>query len=267
MSDSIYADFHVHSHFSPCARPSATAEAMIARAREKGLAAIGFADHFTPVPVPGLPFYDRQRLRILDELRSEIARLAPFSDIEVLVGVEADYTVAGEDCLDPQAVARADHVVCAASHYHLPTAPQPTDERPRVRAELMLSMARAMLHVPGVSIWAHPFACSKMQPLVPIMEAVREEELAALIALANEREVAIEINGGSALEGDYLEAVGRFFGLAREMGSRFTVTADAHKPQDLDRIDVALRWARRAGFRDRDFMTASELLDRQKRRK
>ncbi len=266
MSDSIYADWHVHSHFSPCARAEATAEAMIHRAWEKGLAAIGFADHFTPAPIPGLPFYDHLRLHILDDLRAEISQLALPPGITVLVGMEADYTVAGEACLTPQAIAKADHVVCAASHHHLPTTPQPTDNRPRTKAELMLHMARGMLRVPGVSIWAHPFACSTMQPLGEIAATMREEELAELIALANEREIAIEINGGAA-QGDYLQAMSRFFGLAREMGARFTITADAHKPGDLDRLDVALRWARSVSFRDEDFLTTRELIAKQQRRK
>jgi PHP family Zn ribbon phosphoesterase len=71
------ADFHVHTHLSPCGKPQATAAALISRAREKGIAAIGFADHFTPAPVPGCPFYDRQRIEIVTALRAEIAALAP----------------------------------------------------------------------------------------------------------------------------------------------------------------------------------------------
>ena len=61
MANDIYADFHVHTHFSPCARPEATAEALIHRAQEKGLVALGFADHITPYPVPACSFYEHQR--------------------------------------------------------------------------------------------------------------------------------------------------------------------------------------------------------------
>ena len=122
MANPIYADFHVHTHLSPCGKPQATAEAMLRRAQEKGLAALGFADHVTPDRIPGCSFYDRQRPHILADLRAEIAQVIDGTDLEILVGAEADYAIAGPGCLDAAVLAQADHVVCAASHFHLPTA-------------------------------------------------------------------------------------------------------------------------------------------------
>ncbi|MDY6876965.1 MAG: PHP domain-containing protein [Chloroflexota bacterium] len=266
MPNPIYADFHVHTHLSPCGKPEATAGAMIRRAREKGLAAIGFADHFTPDPIPNCPFYDHQRLHILTDLRAEIAQVADRADIEVLVGVEADYTIAGQACLDPAVLAQADHVICAASHFHLPIAPQPTGDEPRAKAELMYRLACKALVLPGVSVWAHPFHCRQVRPLLPILETISAAGFAALVALANEREVAVEINGGAVQYVWYRQATARFFCLAREMGARFTITADAHHPDHFARLDLALEWARRLGFRDEDFLTAQELRERQGRK-
>ena len=260
MANPIYADFHVHTHLSPCGKPHATAEAMLRRAQEKGLAALGFADHVTPDRIPGCSFYDRQRPHILADLRAEIARATNGAHLEVLVGAEADYTIAGRRCLDAAVLAQADHVICAASHFHLPTAPLPAS------AELMLRLAREALVLPGVSVWAHPFHCSQVRPLPPILNPVGEAELAPLIALANEREVAIEVNGAAVQREDYRRAMARFFCLAREMGARFTVTADAHSPDHLDRIDLALDWARTLGLQDGDLLTAQELAQRQSRR-
>lgn len=259
MNHPVYADFHVHTHLSPCGKPEATAEALIRRAREKGVAAIGFADHFTPRPVPGCSFYDHQRLHILTALRAEIAQVTDRSGIEIRVGIEADYTLAGQACLDENTLAQVDHVVCAASHFHLPAAPQPVDDTPRAKADLMLRMAREALAMRGVSIWAHPFDCQRMRPLVPILQAARQDALAELIALANEHAIAIEVNGGPALHEDYRRATASFFALARDMGARFTVTADAHHPDDLERLDLALAWAREMGIRDRDLLSVDEL--------
>jgi histidinol phosphatase-like PHP family hydrolase len=266
MPNPVYADFHVHTHLSPCGKPQATAEAMLRRAQEKELAAIGFADHVTPDPIPGCPFYDRQRPRILADLRAEIAQVVDRADLEILVGLEADYTIAGRACLNPAVVAQADHVVCAASHFHLPTALQPASDGPRARAALMLRLAREALDIPGVSIWAHPFHCRRVRPLPPILETIGEAKLAALIALANEREVAIEISGAAAQDEGYRQATARFFCLACEMGARFTLTADAHSPDVLDRLDLALEWARGLGFRERDLLTAQELRERHKKK-
>jgi len=208
---------------------------MIRRAQEKEMVAIGFADHCTPDPVPGCPFYDWQRPHILDAFRAEIAQVTDKADIEILVGVEADYTLAGQACLNPAVLSQVDHVICAASHFHLPGASRPTSDDPRGKAELMLRMAREALVLPGVSVWAHPFACGKMRPLLLIMETVGSDELAALIRLANGCEVAIELNGGAARHEEYRLATAHFFCLAREMGARFAITSDAHHPADLDR--------------------------------
>jgi histidinol phosphatase-like PHP family hydrolase len=264
MERAVYADFHVHTHLSPCGKPQATAAALLARAREKGLAAIGFADHVTPGPVPGCPFYARQRPHLLEDLRAEIAALADpgldASGIRVLVGVEADYTLAGPGCLDADLRASADHVVLSASHFHLPGAPQPADDGPRAKAELMLRVAAEALALPGADIWAHPFDCSRLRPLGPIMERVTDDELAALIGLANQGGVAIEVNGGPAQLVDYRRAMARFYGLAHEMKARFTVTSDAHHPDELDRLDLALGWAREMGIEDRSLVTVEALI-------
>jgi histidinol phosphatase-like PHP family hydrolase len=262
-----YADFHVHTHLSPCGKPQATAEGMIRRARKKELAAIGFSDHITPEPVPGCPFYDRQRPHLLAELRAEIAALPIAVGLEVLVGVEADYTLAGRACLDAELLSVADHVVCGASHFHLSGAPRPAEDAPPAKAALMVGLACEALSVPGMSIWAHPFDCSRMRPLAPILEAVPDDELVALIGLANAQEIAVEINGGAGLSDEYRRAMARFYGLARETGARFTITADAHHPDDLDRLDLAWAWAREMGMRERDLLTAHELRDRQGRKK
>ena len=267
MRRPIYADFHVHTHLSPCGKPQATAEAMIRRARAKGLAAIGFADHFTRRSVPGCSFYDGQGPHIVHELRAEIAQTADRGDLETLVGVEADYTIAGRDCIPTAALRWVDHVICASSHFHLPTAPQPASDTPRSKAELMLRLARESLTLAGVSVWAHPFDCSQVRPLTSILETVGDGELAVLIASANEHEVAIEINGGPAQHEDYRQATERFFVLARQMGARFTLTADAHHPDDFARLDLALEWAREMGFDDEHFLTVQELLERQGRKK
>lgn len=264
MHDPAYADLHVHTHYSPCGKPQATAAAMVQRAVDKGLAALGFADHYTPLPVTGCPFYAEQRLDVVDRLRAELEGVSRPNGLALLVGVEADYTLAGEGCIDDEALCGVDHVVCAASHFHLPAAPQPADDSPRAKAVLMVDMARAALKVHGVSIWAHPFDCSRMRPLGPILATVTEDEFEALIDLANARQVAIEINGGPAQHADYCQATACFFRLARDMGARFTITSDAHHPDDLDRLDLAWSWARELGLRSTDLLTPGELVERQR---
>lgn len=267
MTKPTYADFHVHTRYSPCGHREATMEAMIARAHAKGLAALGFADHVTPAIVPGCGFYDGQQPDVLRRQRDELETLAKPADLEILIGVEADYTLAGAGCLNAEMRGLVNHVICSASHFHLPAAPRPTADTPRARADLMVRMAREMLEVPGVTVWAHPFDCGVMQPLAPIMAEIPVETQAALVGLANEHEVAVEINGGAALDAAYREATEGFFRLARLLGVRFTVTADAHHPDHFERLDVAVDWARSMGFAEADFLTAAEIRDRYERKR
>jgi histidinol phosphatase-like PHP family hydrolase len=259
LRSDIYADFHVHTHLSPCGTQDATAYGLIQRAFEKGFAAIGFADHYTPQPVPGCTFYDAQRIDVLFDLRRELDAIKKPHNLDILVGVEADYTLAGTAFLDDTARQECDHIIGAASHFHLPAAPQPTSNTPEAKAELMVRMAAELLEQPGVSVWAHPFDCSSMRPLGPIMNLIPEDKLAELIGSAIQNQVAIEINGGAGLSKEYQEVTAMFFLLAREMGARFTLTSDAHHPDSLDRLDLALSWAENLGFREKDFLTTDEL--------
>ena len=76
-------------------------------------------------------------------------------------------------------------------------------------------------------------------------------------------QVAIEINGGAGQDPAYRDATAPFFLLAREMGARFTLTADAHHPDDFERLDIALDWAMAMGFREQDFLSPEEFRARQ----
>jgi histidinol phosphatase-like PHP family hydrolase len=132
-------------------------------------------------------------------------------------------------------------------------------DTPAAKADLMVRMAREILDVPGITVWAHPFDCSAMRPLAPIMAQIDDETRAALIQRAKDRGIAVEINGGPGQIPAYREATEAFFRLALEMGARFTVTADAHHPDDFARLDVALEWARSLGLQDEDLLTAAEM--------
>ncbi|MGC9349433.1 MAG: PHP domain-containing protein [Anaerolineae bacterium] len=270
MSNGFYADFHVHTRFSPCGHPEATVAAMVTRARAKGLAALGFADHVTPAPVPGCGFYDGQQIDVLLEERAVLDALLSEGGalgLDLLMGVEADYTLAGAGCLDAAMVELVDHVSCSASHFHLPAAPVPEADTPRAKAKLMVDLAREMLSLDGVAVWAHPFDCSAMRPLAPIMVEIDSATQGELIELANRREVAIEINGGPGQDPAYRAATAGFFSLAREMGARFTVTADAHHPDDFERLDIAVEWARDLGIDAVSFLTSEEIRARHRRKR
>lgn len=252
------ADLHMHTSLSPCGGPEATPTVMLRAARELQLSALGFTDHYTPYAVQGCPFYNDQDERVLEALRAELGE-AP-AGLDVLIGVEADYTVLGESSVPTSLLSRVDYVVIAASHFQLPATPQPSNRQPRAIAEHALAFSCAAAVMPGVSILAHPFSCSTLLPLPPITDTLSDAELGGLAELARDHQVALEINGGAGTAyATYKEGVTRFLRIAKETGARFTLCSDAHHPGDLARIHMAADWAREVGLREGDLLSPAEL--------
>lgn len=258
MSDPFRFDSHVHTSLSPCGDRAATPLVMWRAAQEMGLSAIGFTDHYSPGPVPTGSFYARPGQEVVDALRAALRDLP--CEPDTLIGIEADYTVLGEQAAPRQVWGEVDYIIIAASHYHLPGTPQPPGRDPRTVAAHMLAMARRAVLLPGVSILAHPFACNTLLPLPPLMNALTDEELVELAVLARDRRVALELNGGPSFKAEtYKEGVTRLFVLAKEVGARFTICSDAHRPADLARAELAAQWAREIGLREADMLLPDEL--------
>jgi len=272
MKQSIKVDFHVHTHYSPCGREEATPAAMINNVKKHGFQAIGFSDHVSPDPQLNCSFYDQQRPVIIDSLRRDIVAINP-QGIRVLVGLEADYVIAGTRCLDDETLQRADHVICASSHFHLTEFPQYSlmlvNLPSTIKAKHMVQMATEALFISGISVWAHPFCCRMIyDEFDSMMKGLSDAEIENLVMIANEQEIAIEINGAAAYDIRYRSPVSKFYQIARESGARFTIGSDAHHPDYLLKSwFIAYDWAMEMGFTDNDFLTLDEFLDRQTRKK
>jgi len=229
---------------------------MLMTARQRGLRVIGFTDHFAPYLVPGISFYDQQDGRILANLRTELADVS--TCLEVLIGIEADYTVFGEECVDEATMEQVDYVAVSATHFHLGV-PAPDESDPRRAVEQLLQLAWEAVALPVTTILVHPFDWIGAGSLTTMLETLTDDELAALGQWACEKRVALEINGHSCRKADYRQATARFFRLAHEVGARFTVSSDAHAPEQLAWLDLAVAWAQELGLSEDNFLTANEL--------
>ncbi|MBI5685104.1 MAG: histidinol-phosphatase [Verrucomicrobia bacterium] len=111
----IIADHHVHT--TRCQHASGTMEEFVERAVERGLKAIGFADH-NPLP-RGLGANVRMKEAELDDYVKCVLDLRRQYEgrIEVLLGLEMDYVEGLEDYLTAQVAGQPWDYIIGSIHY------------------------------------------------------------------------------------------------------------------------------------------------------
>lgn len=222
LSD-IRGDLHMHTTATD---GTATIEAMILAAKERGLEYIAITDHSKRVSMAnGL---DASRLRQhwaeIDKVRSRI------SGIEVLRGIECDILEDGTMDLDDEVLAEADWVI-AVLHYGL--------RQPQSQIDLRLLNA---IRNPQVSIIGHPSGriINKRPPVAWSFETI--------LKAAADYGVMMEINASYfRLDLDDVQAAA-----ARDRGIPIVISTDAHSTGGLDAMEYGVYQARRAGLTRKD---------------
>ncbi len=214
---------HVHTTASD---GTMSADEVIAEAVRRRWALVGLADH-----APGTPFtrsataadLARQRQQVRRHNRSGAPPL-------VLHGVEAEIGADGAVLLPPGA--RFDYHIAAVRH------PAPSLDR------VALLAAALQQPRPGMII-AHPEGRPGSGP-------EPDAELAAVLALAAERAVPLEVDGHPLRPDPDWRVVRAALGA----GMRLVVGVDAHRRCDLDGIAAAVTLARRGWARPGDVLNA-----------
>lgn len=222
LSD-IRGDLHMHTTATD---GTATIEAMILAAKDRGLEYIAITDHSKRVSMAnGL---DATRLRQhwaeIDKVRSQI------SGIEVLRGIECDILEDGTMDLDDEVLAEADWVI-AVLHYGL--------RQPQAQIDLRLLNA---IRNPHVSIIGHPSGriINKRPPVAWSFETI--------LKAAADYGVMMEINASYfRLDLDDVQAAA-----ARDRGIPIVISTDAHSTGGLDAMEYGVYQARRAGLTRND---------------
>jgi DNA polymerase (family 10) len=216
--DRIRGDLHCHTTWSD-GRASVHEMALAARAR--GYDYLAVCDHTPNVGVVrGLTASDLARQA--EEIAQVNAELAPF---RVLRGVECDIRADGSLDVDDAMLAQLDWVQLSLH----------AGQR-KPRKELTRIVTHAMQH-PAVSALSHP------KGRILNHRPENALDLASVFEVARDTGVAVEINGLP----DRLDLSAAHTREALAAGVELVLNSDAHSTAGLDRLDLALATARKAG--------------------
>ncbi len=216
--DHVRGDLHCHTTWSD---GRASVKEMAEAARARGYEYLAVCDHTPNVGVvPGLTAADLARQA--DEIAEVNAELVPF---RVLRGVECDIRADGSLDVDDAMLAELDWVQLSLH----------AGQR-RPKRELTRMVTHAMRH-PSVRALSHP------KGRILNHRPENALDLEAVFEVAKETGVALEINGLP----DRLDLSAEHAREALAAGVELVLNSDAHSAAGLDRLDLALATARKAG--------------------
>lgn len=241
----IKADFHTHSDFSGDGKGSI--EDNVKAAIEKGLNTIAITDHGPAHKFYGLKVENYRKMRgICDEMNQK------YPEIKVLLGMEANIlNTSGDTDISDEILEHAD-ILLAGFHYGMELgitfknfsffrsnvmAKRFSSAKEKAKVYNTISMISAMERYKLLAI-THPGAKGPFDV----------EEVATA---ARDLGVALEINARhSRLNVDEIIR-------ADEVGCRFIINSDAHKPKDIGRFDEGIKRAKLAQLEDYKVINSS----------
>jgi len=229
----IIADYHTHTTFS---HGKGSIEDNVKVAVEKGLKTIAISDHG-----PGHATYGIKK-QSYKEMRREVDRLNQVYDIEILLGLEANFmSVDGAIDIDDEILKLADIILCG---YHFGSKPKNYLD---IKMHVFAFMSRFSKTI---------YERSKVINTKMIINAMNRYDLTAIThpgakgpidvtavaKLAAEKNVALEVNvkHGHLSVDEIKEAL--------KTQVKFVVGSDAHDPRSVGEFDAALDRCIEAGI-------------------
>lgn len=210
-------DFHVHTHYSPCAQPEALPDVMVRSAYARGIRTMGFSDHYFPFTDPAI--YDR--------VRREVGEIP--LDLALYFGCEVDVLSPERFGLDAERAAAMDFVIAGPTHYQCDHVERPPVADPEACAAHYVATFTCACETPYVSFVAHPFhvpgGVFQCDPLAQIRFADLEPALRA----AKQNDIAIEIQP-KTIDPTRRQFYLQFYRMCKEMGLQFAFGSDGHRP-------------------------------------
>jgi len=221
----IRQNMHVHTWLSLCAKEGMTLARIAAEAEAAGLEVIGISDHMDEP--------DWMRERVI--LRSRWMLQDVETPVRFLMGSEVTALGPGVFALSEETAEALDYVAVSCDHYHLEATENPTDRSPAGYARHYLQMLEGALNFPWTDLISHPWGLTKVR----VDHAFRREamalydrgEIARLLALAAEREIAFEMKPPVAAA--FPEFFAEIVESGRAAGVRFSLGSDAHQPHEV----------------------------------
>lgn len=231
----ITHDLHIHTHYSPCADSTATAQHYINKARELGLKKIGFADHMWDSAVEcTIPDYRPLTFEHISQIKAEVVK-ANVGDIKILYGCETECDKNGTIAVSEDVAAALDFLIVPQSHTHL-TMPKAFYEPHRKHAEFMLERFYDITESPlsrYITTIPHPFdAVACPYDNCDLIRLISDKEYADCFKAAKDKNIAIEINSGVFSKntiGEISESPKiHMLQIAKSVGCKFVFGSDSH---------------------------------------
>ena len=216
-------NMQIHSDLSRCASRQMTMERIIIEAEKAGIETIGISDHIDYLdPVREEQILENFVLR--DKLRPAI---------DVKIGCEASQINPTTIAIRSNTAEELDFVLVAANHYHLEQVENPTGKSPLAYAQHHLKMIQGAINWSHTTIIPHPFYLSKVRQIdhLLVMDSYDQPQLNRVLSNAAKNSVAFEINPRQVIKSP------EFFQLlvrrGQQLGVKFALGTDAHKPEDI----------------------------------
>ena len=205
----------------------------------RGYAAIGLSDHYDRV-------LSREKIR---QTRCELEETD--ADIEVFVGTEACVYLPGwpRRTLKRDVARSLDFCLLSPSH-------RPSGEEAvrfarlplEVQAERVMDSFIESVRTDFADVVAHPFAYgpSQLPDRDTVLSLLPDNDLAWALELARKNEIAMEFS--PRILGLDEAFLGRFVGLCKQAGVRFSVGGDAHAPTSIGNDGLVLPLLKRFGI-------------------
>lgn len=219
-------NWHVHTNLSPCANVEMTVPIILASAKDSGLEGVAFVDHH----------HNRKHdiLSDLAQLKNEID--ACQTKLKVFVGAELSAFGIGKYSDSIETNRMINYRLYACNHYHLSFWEHPATTSPSAYAEHSLAILTNLLKSGRADCIAHPFIAiflkDKIYDHTSITKAISDKELADILELGKNNDVAWELNAQVIPEDPQFAR--RYWNIGREVGISFHFGTDAHRLSEID---------------------------------
>ena len=225
-------DLHIHTQYCPCAKEEMTVAAVVEKALERGLKAIGFVPHSYPIAEHG-----PEKLRTYEMVREEVEHISE-PGLSVFVGAEVEcLDVSGKLLAGEEIARRVEYILVAPGHYHLSFVNNPPKEK-RAFLDYHHRTILNLLDHPLVSAIAHPYHA--LLDMLPDFREVTEVYFREEACKAKENGKAMEMNRNllspRAHSPNSLRAYERFVEILAEEGVMLLLGSDAHILKDVGKL-------------------------------
>jgi len=232
-------DFHVHTHYSKCARREMTIAAIVRAAGERGITRLGLSDHIDP-------YVDSA---ILSLAAKELAAVE--SSVDVMIGCEGEILGVGCHCVTDDVRESVDFIAVAANHLHDSCVAQPEADDLVTVGKHYLKLFAYACTLDFADYIAHPMFVYPRTYDPSCLDLIPDDELIGPLEMARDNGIAMEISP-RALASDQMFFRMRFYALCKKIGLKFSIGSDAHCLENLGRLRALLPIARQLELSDSD---------------